>query len=94
MKRRHLFDNGFPVSTPTLLAGSEVLLAISRASLRKSRRRLGLSCLLLADTLERVDQSYTRLVTHANHTEADRRLAADAENQPRQRAASETPHQP
>jgi hypothetical protein len=29
MRRRHLFDFGFPATTPTRLAGSRVLLAVA-----------------------------------------------------------------
>ena len=40
MKRRHLFDHGYPVAHFTRIAGSEVLLAIGRQSLRLSKERL------------------------------------------------------
>jgi hypothetical protein len=48
MKRRHLFDHGYPTTAATMLAGSEVLLAISRQAVRLSRQRIGRSYLLLA----------------------------------------------
>jgi len=54
MKRRHLFDNGYPVCTPTLVMGAQVLLAVSRQSLRRSRRRLAGSLTGLADSADRV----------------------------------------
>ena len=57
MPRRHFFDNGFPVSHGTLIAGSHVLLAISRQSLRNSRNRLATSLLRLADSAGCVAQS-------------------------------------
>ncbi|HET7366118.1 MAG TPA: hypothetical protein VFJ70_21290 [Burkholderiales bacterium] len=66
MKRRHLFDNGYPVANATLVAGSEVLLAIARQSLRKSSLKLVRSFLLLADSSGRVLQSLARCgCTHA-----------------------------
>ena len=60
VSRRHLFDNGFPVSKATLLAGSEVLLAVSRAAIRSSRLRLATSLLGLADSSQRVTASLAR----------------------------------
>jgi hypothetical protein len=60
MARRHLFDNGHPVSAGTLLAGSEVLLAIARHSLRRSHDRLASSLQLLADSSERLLGSLAR----------------------------------
>jgi len=60
MARRHLFDNGYPVSSATLLAGSEVLLAVANAALRSSRLRLALCLLRLADTSGRVTASLAR----------------------------------
>ena len=54
MPRRHLFDKGYPVARATLIAGSEVLLAISRQSLRKAHSRLGSSLLQIAGTSPRV----------------------------------------
>jgi hypothetical protein len=99
MKRRHLFDKGYPVATATLIAGSEVLLAIGRQAARTSRLRLGVSCLLLADAVARVAQSrrtcmYTRLLTHESTTHVDRRVAAGAEGEPGARAPSPAAHQP
>jgi hypothetical protein len=60
MGRRHLFDNGYPVSAATLLAGSEVLLAVSRRSLERSRYRQAISFLFLANAGERVVQALAR----------------------------------
>ena len=60
MKRRHLFDNGYPVCTPTLLAGAEVLLAVARESLRRSREQLAVSHVALAGSIERVAGSAAR----------------------------------
>jgi len=57
MPRRHFFDNGYPVARATLIAGSQVLLAISRQSLRKARARLGSSLLQIAGTPPRVMSS-------------------------------------
>jgi len=98
MKRRHLFDKGYPVTTATLLAGSEVLLAVGRQARRTSRTRIGVSCLLIADALTRVAQArrtcmYTRLLTHGSEAQSDRRIAAGAEGEPGQRAASPAAHQ-
>jgi hypothetical protein len=53
-RRRHLFDHGYPVSTATLLAGSQILLALSRQALRGSRYRLATSFLRLADSSGRL----------------------------------------
>jgi len=60
MDRRHLFDNGFPVSARTLLAGSLVLVAISHRSLHLSRRRLASSLVDMADTSARVLRTLAR----------------------------------
>jgi len=86
MRRRHLFDNGYPVATATLLAGSEVLLAIARQSLRLSSARLARSFLLLANSSERVTNSLARYgCSHAElaesrenhaHTARERRHAS------------------
>jgi hypothetical protein len=91
MKRRHLFDNGFPVSTPTLVAGSEVLLALARCSLRNSRAKLILSWTALAESADRVcvarrQCEYTRDITHGP---APARIES-----PASRAACEEPHRP
>ena len=58
MARRHLFDNGYPVSCWTLLAGSAVLIAVANAALRSSRFRLAMCLLRLADTSGRVTASH------------------------------------
>lgn len=60
MKRRHLFDNGYPVTTPTVLAGSEVLLAIARQSLRQSSLKLASSFLRLAESSQRLINAVAR----------------------------------
>src|SRR5258708_31224746 len=77
MARRHFFDNGYPVTPATLVAGSHVLLAVSRQSLRKSRSRLGASLLQIADTSQRV------MHTLASHLfrNAEKALNARAEVQ-------------
>ena len=54
MARRHFFDNGYPVTSATLCAGSEVLLALSHRSLELSRQRIALSRTRLVDTSERM----------------------------------------
>jgi hypothetical protein len=99
MKRRHLFDNGFPVTTATKLAGSAVLLAVANQSLRLSKRRLALSCTRLADTIARVRSSqracvYTRLQIHATTQRPDRAVEARGADQPRERTTGQTAHQP
>jgi hypothetical protein len=71
MRRRHLFDNGYPVATATLLAGSEVLLAIARQAVRKSHYRLASSFLRLADCSQRIQHSLMRYgCTHAELAES------------------------
>ena len=60
VERRHLFDHGYPVANATLIAGSDVLLAIGRQSLRKSSHQLARSVLLLADSSGRVLSSLER----------------------------------
>lgn len=84
MKRRHLFDNGYPVTPATYLAGSEVLLALSRRSLHNSRWRLHASCVRLANGLGRIAESearciYTRQLTHATRTQTDRAVETEAD---------------
>src|SRR5947208_1644899 len=59
-RRRHLFDNGYPVCTGTRLLGSTVLLAVSNAALRSSRRRLAICLLRLADSSGRIAASAAR----------------------------------
>ena len=61
MKRRHLFDNGFPVCKATLLTGAQVLLAVSRQSLRRSDAELAASLIRLADSADRVVASLARM---------------------------------
>jgi len=60
VKRRHLFDNGYPMCTATLLAGSEVLLARS--------------FFLLADSSQRVMNSFARCESRRGHGGRHRRL--------------------
>jgi hypothetical protein len=60
MSRRHLFDNGYPVSQGTLIAGSLVLLAVANEALRKSRFRLAMGFLRLSDTSQRVVSTIER----------------------------------
>jgi hypothetical protein len=48
MKRRHLFDHGYPVATATQIAGSHVLLAITHQALRLSKTRIARAYFLLA----------------------------------------------
>ena len=98
MKRRHLFDHGFPVATHTRLAGSAVLLAVANQSLRLSKPRLARSWTRLGNTAERVRRSrvaclYTRLLTHGAQ-QTDRAVAARPEGEPVDGAASQTAHQP
>jgi hypothetical protein len=77
MRRRHLFDNGYPVATATLLAGSEVLLAIAREAVRKSNYRLASSFLRLADCSQRIQHSLMRYgCTHAELAESRENDAA------------------
>jgi len=101
--RRHLFDNGYPVSRATLLAGSEVLLAISSAALRSSRFRLAMCLLRLADTSGRVTASlalrdsrdnFSRLMRHGLSDQALTAVADRAGYQPGKRPAREAPDRP
>lgn len=62
MKRRHFFDRGFAASTPALVAGSAVLLAVSRQSLQASKTRLSMSSLLLAEAVARVVHGKKRCI--------------------------------
>jgi|1185.fasta_scaffold30075_2 hypothetical protein len=50
MKRRHLFDHGYPVTSATQIAGSVVLLAVARHSVRLSKERLAGSHATLVNT--------------------------------------------
>ena len=98
MKRRHLFDNGFPVSVPTLFAGSQLLLAISRAAVRTSRARLAVSYLGLADSAHRLIVSrgsyeYTRQLIDGP-ARTDQKVEADAAREPHAHALGEEPHSP
>jgi hypothetical protein len=83
--RRHLFDHGYPVASATLVAGSEILLAIGRCSLRKSTERLASSFLLLADSSGRL-MSYAEL-----HESRDNHVYIGSDRQPGEKAAR---HQP
>lgn len=60
MERRHLFDYGFPVCVATLLAGSDVLLAVAHRSLVRSNHRLASAFVRLADSGERIRGSLGR----------------------------------
>ena len=102
MSRRHLFDNGYPVSCATLLAGAEVLLAISRQASRASRFRLAKTLLRFADTSERLTSShvatrdsrenYRRLLNHAEPAQIPAALEEGAGFEPGQRQARQAPH--
>ena len=72
MKRRHLFDKGYPVCTATLLAGSQVLLAVSNQSLRRSCQRLALSLVALANSAERRDPSRACITASAGDLRVSR----------------------
>lgn len=87
MRRRHLFDFGFPAATGTRLAGSYVLLAVARQSLRLSKARLGRSLLAIANTEERLLLSrracdYTRRLSPGPHVQPDRPVEARAATEP------------
>jgi len=60
MTRRHFFDKGYPVTSATLCAGSEVLLAFSHHALELSRQRIAISHTRLADTSERMLEALIR----------------------------------
>ena len=60
MARRHFFDKGYPVTSATLCAGSEVLLALSHRSLELSRQRIAISHTRLADTSQRMLEALIR----------------------------------
>jgi len=96
MARRHFFDNGYPVTPATLVAGSHVLLAVSRQSLRKSRVRLGSSLLQIADTSQRVMHTLaSHLFSHAEKTlNARAEVEAAAGRGPGEHRARKEPHQP
>jgi hypothetical protein len=72
MKRRHLFDNGHPVCAGTLVAGAQVLLAVSSQSLRHSRRRLAFSLVALANGAESILASLALCGRTAIELEASR----------------------
>jgi hypothetical protein len=101
--RRHLFDHGYPVATATLLAGSEVLLAVARQALRQSSAKLAGSFLSLANSSQRVMNSLARYgCSHAELAESrdnyvylgpDRQPSeAAARHQPQHRPARAQPH--
>ena len=103
MPRRHLFDNGYPVATATLLAGSEVLLALARCSLRTSATRLARCWLRLADSAQRVKNSLGRYgCSHAELAESrdnyayraspDQPSETNALLEPRDRPSRAQPH--
>ena len=96
MSRRHLFDNGYPVSGATLLAGSEVLLAVARQAVRGSHFRLAMCLLRLIDTSQRVADSrenFTRL-SHASSAQADPAVEERAGHEPGEHPACEAPDRP
>ena len=108
-RRRHLFDNGFPVSKFTRYAGSQVLLAVARHSLRTSRQRLGTTLLLMAESSKRtVDSLVLASVTRTELREsrdnfnygnatagrAHPQLEASAGQEPGQLRRVKEPHQP
>ena len=80
MARRHFFDKGYPVTSATLFAGSQVLLALSRRSLQLSRQRIALSNTRLADTSERM---LNTLIRRRMSQSGDRFLAFAAGHQRR-----------
>ena len=81
MPRRHLFDSGYAASDTALIAGSQVLLALSRQSLRRSRTRLGSSLLQIADTSQRVMLSLAQhLLSHGQTL--DTRAQIDRSSRP------------
>lgn len=87
MRPRHLFDHGYPVTTATLLAGSEVLLAIARQALRQSSGKLALSLLRLADSSQHVMNSLARC-RHAELAESrDNYVYLGTDRQPGEAAA-------
>ena len=108
MSRRHLFDNGYPVSKFTRYAGSQVLLALARHSLRTSRQRLGTALLLMAESSKRtVDSLVLASVTRVELRESrdnfnygnatgrpDRQVEAGAGQEPGQLRRVKEPHQP
>ena len=93
MQRRHLFDHGYPVTTPTLLAGSEVLLAIARQSLRQSSLKLARSLLRLAESSQRLIDAVARCgCSHAEPRESRDNYAYRAcPGQPSERATGIEP---
>ncbi|HUQ77042.1 MAG TPA: hypothetical protein VM183_20150 [Burkholderiales bacterium] len=98
MPRRHLFDNGYPVCSATLVAGSEVLLALARRSLVLSRDRFAATSILFEKSTRSLAQSnalcrYTRLLTDATRPKTHRGIEAAPDAQPRERAARPAPHQ-
>lgn len=105
MPRRHLFDNGYPVTVATLLAGSEVLLAVARQAVRTSHVRLAMCILRLTESSQRLTASVARHgcsrvdlansrdnFNYGNAARADQRVAAGIGEQPGQMPACEEPH--
>jgi len=94
MSRRHFFDNGYPVTSATLIAGSQVLLAVSRQSVRKSRLRLGSSLLQIADTSQRVMSSLAHhLFSHGQALNDRAEVEAGSSREPGADPARKEPHQ-
>jgi hypothetical protein len=95
--RRHFFDHGYPVAAATLCAGSEVLLAIARQSLRKSSQELASALLLLADSSGRLKTSFARCgCSHAELRQSrDNHVYLGSDPQPGEKAARNQPqHRP
>jgi len=91
--RRHFFDNGYPVAGATLCAGSEVLLAIARQSLRRSSEHRASSLLLLTDSSKRLMSSFARCgCSHAELRESrDNHAYIGSDRQPGEKAARRQP---
>jgi len=90
VQRRHLFDNGYPVTNATLIAGSHVVLALARHSQRTSKSQLARSFLLLADSSGRLLHSLARYGrSHAELRETrDNHLCIGSDRQPGEAAAA------
>jgi hypothetical protein len=92
VKRRHFFDNGYPVTRATLVAGAHVLLAVARQSVRKSNSHLVTSCFLLADCSQRIVDTLARCgCTRAQLRESEENPGCGSTRQP---SKSDPRHQP
>ena len=90
MSRRHLFDNGYPVSGFTRYAGSQVLLLMAESS----KRMVGSPVL---SSVTRVELRESRdNFNHGNATarRPDPQLEAGAAHKPGELRRVEEPHQP